>query len=127
MIKLIKLYHYSNQDFKGYVKPSFFGANSYTQNSVYESEIDRSFFYIGRGKEYFLNGTKFCYIVKIAKSKIYDLEKDIKKFKDKYCFNDILLNIKRLGYYGVKGNNGFDVVCLFKSIKYIDKRALTSG
>ena len=124
----LKLYHYSNQDFKGKIEPSFFGLNSYSKSSYRDSDIDRSFFYIGKGKEYFLNGTKFCYIVEIEQSKIYDLTKDIKNFKT-ICkdFTDILSTVKKLGYYGIKGNNGFDVVCLFKAIKYIDKRYLTTG
>ena len=127
-MKNLKIYHYSNQDFKGKIEPSYFGLNSYSKSSYRDSDIDRSFFYIGKGKEYFLNGTKFCYIVEIEQSKIYDLTKDIKNFKA-ICkdFTDILSTVKKLGYYGIKGNNGFDVVCLFKAIKYIDKRYLTRG
>jgi len=30
---MIKLYHYSQEDFKGYVKPAFFGLNNYSKNS----------------------------------------------------------------------------------------------
>jgi hypothetical protein len=122
---MIKLLHYSNKDFKGYIKPSFFGANNYTNNSARLSGVNRSFFYIGKGREYFLQGAKFCYIADIEKHKIYDLIKDKKNLKT-IClnFSDILKKVKNLGYYGIKGNNGFDVICLFKPIKYIDKRAI---
>ncbi len=41
---MIKLYHYSNNDFKGYIKPSFFGLNSYTNNSKKISGFKRIFF-----------------------------------------------------------------------------------
>ena len=124
---MIKLYHYSNSDFKGYISPKFLGTNSYSQNSVKESSIARSFFYIGKGKEYYLNGAKFCYIAYIDKFKIYDLVKDVKGFLSRYTFDDTLKKVKGLGYYGVKGNNGFDVVCLFKAIKYSDKINLTKS
>jgi len=118
----IRLYHYSNVDFKGKIEPRFFGVNHYTKNSVKEAVINRSFFYIGRGKEAFLQGCKFCYIAEIEKSKIYDLVEDKKGLKDKFCFNDLLIYVKNLGYYGISGNNGFKVICLFKGINYIDKK-----
>jgi hypothetical protein len=121
----IKLYHYSNVDFKGCIKPSFFGANSYTQHSRRESLLLRSFFYIGKGKEWFLNGAKYLYTAELEPDKIYDLNIDPKELKDKYTFSEILRRVKSFGYYGIKGNNGFDVVCLFKAIKYIDKQTLT--
>ena len=123
--KKIKIYHYSNQDFKGKIEPGYFGLNHYTKESARESDVDRSFFYIGKGREYFLQGAKFCYIAEIEQAKIYDLIKDKKNLKT-IClnFSDILKKVKNLGYYGIKGNNGFDVICLFKPIKYIDKRAL---
>jgi hypothetical protein len=121
----IKLKHYSNGDFKGYIKPDFFGLNSYTSNSARDSSIKRSFFYIGKGREYYLNGARFLYIAEIEKSKIYDLIKDDKGFLNKYTFNETLQRVKFLGYYGVSGNNGYAVVCLFKAIKYIDKKTLT--
>lgn len=125
---MLKIYHYSDKDFKGYIKPSFFGLNEYSKNSQRISDIKRSFFYLGKGKEYFLNGSKFCYIAEIAKSKLFDLtdysEKNYKKIRG---YPDIYKRIKFLGYEGVRGNNGFDVVCLFKPIKYIDKRYLTKA
>ena len=124
MNKLI-LKHYSDVDFKGYIKVDFFGLNSYTSNSARDSGIKRSFFYIGKGKEWYLNGARFLYITEIEKSKIYDLTKDSKGFLNKYTFNETLQRVKFLGYYGVSGNNGYDVVCLFKAIKYIDKKTLT--
>jgi hypothetical protein len=118
----IKLYHYSNQDFKGYIKPDFFGLNYYTKESSRESDLSRSFFYIGKGKENFLSGAKFCYIAEINPGQVYDLEKDPKCLKDSgRNFNEILIYVKKLGYIGISGNNGFKVVCLFKKIKYIDK------
>jgi len=121
----IKLYHYSNQDFKGYIKPGFFGLNHYSRESVKESGLNRAFFYIGKGKEDFLSGAKFCYIAEIEPGKIYDFEKDPKNLKDSgKNFNEILVYVKKLGYFGISGNNGFRVVCLFRDIKYIDKKIL---
>ena len=126
--KKIKLYHYSNQDFKGYIKPDYFGQNNFTKNSARLSGINRSFFYTGRGKEYFFEGVKFCYIAEIEEFKLYDIIKDEKKLikftLEKGLGNDIFSICKKLGYWGVVGNNGYDVICLFKKIKYIDKRAV---
>ena len=123
MIKTLKLYHYTNADIKGYIKPDFFGLNTYTKNSASLSDVKRSYFYIGKGKEYFLNGVTYRYTAIVEAGKIYDIDKDIKGFKNKNL-KDILLYIKNLGYYGIRGNNGFDVVCLFKRIKYIDKKEI---
>jgi len=120
----LTIYHYSSRDFKGKIDPKYFGLNSYTRESVKEAEIDRAFFYVGRGREIFLSGAKFCYIAEIEPGKIYDLEKDPKNFKEKFTFNEILTKIKNLGFYGISGNNGFKVICLFKVIKYIDKRRI---
>ena len=127
MIKTLKLYHYSQVDFKGLIRPGFFGKNCYTRNSERESGLNRTFFYLGKGKEYFLNGSKFCYIAEIEKFKLYDLIKDEKKLLEKWTFDKVLGYIKNLGYWGVIGNNCFNVVCLFRAIKYIDKRTLTKA
>jgi hypothetical protein len=123
--KKIKILHYSNQDFKGYIKPGYFGLNHYSRESVKESGLNRAFFYIGKGKEDFLSGAKFCYTAEIEPGKIYDFDRDIKDFKNSgKNFNEILLYVKNLGYFGISGNNGFRVVCLFKKIRYINKRSI---
>lgn len=124
-MRKIKLLHYSNSDFKGYIKPSFFGQNDYTRTSVKESGINRSYFYIGRGKEYFLQNTKFCYIAEIEQSKLYDIDKDVKDLENECLdFTEILQRVKNYGYRGIKGSNGFNCVCLFYPIKYIDKKVI---
>lgn len=121
--KKIEIYHYSSRDFKGYIEPKFFGLNYYTRESSRESELSRSFFYIGKGKENFLSGAKFCYIAEIDPARIYDFDRDIKDLKNSgKNFNEILLYVKKLGFFGISGNNGFKVLCLFKKIKYINKR-----
>ena len=118
------IYHYSNKNFKGAIKPSFFGLNYYSKQSSRESSIDRSFFYIGKGKESFFDGVKYKYTATIEAHKIYNLEKDIKNLKEKLSFNDILKHVKKLGYIGLSGNNGYNVVCLFYPVKYINKEVL---
>jgi hypothetical protein len=123
--KKIKILHYSNQDFKGYIKPGYFGLNHYSRESVKESGLNRAFFYIGKGKEDFLSGAKFCYIAEIEPGKIYDFEKDPKNYKNSGLnFDNILKAVKNLGYLGISGNNGFRVVCLFRAIKYTNKKIL---
>ena len=117
--------HYSDKNFKGKIEPKYFGSNSYTQNSVKEASIARSFFYIGRGREYFLNGAKYRYTAEIDNHKIYNLEIDNKNLKA-ICknFEDILKRVKFLGYRGIRGNNGYDIVCLFYPLKYTNKRVI---
>ena len=105
------------------MNPVYFGLNDYSKESIRESSISRAFFYVGKGKESFLSDSKFCYIAEIESSKIYDLEKDPGNLKNSgKNFNEILIYIKKLGYIGISGNNGFKVVCLFKKIKYTDKK-----
>lgn len=123
---MIKLYHYSNKDFKGYIKPSFFGQNDYTQNSAQLSDVNRSFFYLSsKGREIYFQGAKFCYIAEIEKHRLYDLNKDKLKLYELFDSADKL--IKKIKFYGFEGfysNNGDNVVCLFKPIKYIDKKVI---
>ena len=50
----IKLYHFSNADFSGYIKPDYFGSNNYSNASARLSNIKRSYFYLDKNKiEYF--------------------------------------------------------------------------
>ena len=122
MDKII-LYHYSNVDFKDKIKISFFGANTYTRHSRNLSIIKRSHFYLDRDKkEYFFNGVKFLYIVEINKNKLYNLNTDDLKCNSN--FNDVTdfyKFLKKQGYSGIIGYNGYNVVILFKNIKITNK------
>ena len=111
----IKLYHFSNSDFKGYIRPSFFGLNSYSRHSKRLSGVKRSYFYLNRdsGIEYFLSGCRYLYVTSIDKSELYDLESgNITKFKDIY------FTAKKLGYKGIISGN---TAVLFYPIKIIKK------
>ena len=122
---MIKIYHYSNSDFKGYIDPGFFGANSYTRNSGRISGVKRVYFYLDKNnKEYYFNGCQFLYITEIDKNKLYDIGKDILKLAGR---NDILRAIKNKGYIGIIGNNGFNCICLFKAVKIIKRLTLTKA
>jgi hypothetical protein len=125
---MIKLYHYSQADFTGHIKPSFFGSNNYTNESRDISQVKRAFFYADdKSREYFFNGSRFVYIAEINEKKVYDIVKDVLGLEN-LCYNnlkDIYTEIKRRGYRGVKGNNGFDCICLFYPVKAIDKITLT--
>jgi hypothetical protein len=126
--KMIKLYHYSNQDFKGYISPDFFGKNSYTDFSVKISSVNRSYFYMKKsGKEIYFNNCNFLYVAEIDKNKLFDIKRNslFESFDNGgWDFEKRLKKIKKLGYIGVIGDNGFKVVCLFKKIKYIDKKTI---
>jgi hypothetical protein len=123
----IKLYHYSNVDFKGYIKPDFFGNNSYTDNSKNLSNVKRSFFYTQlNNKEYFFNGARFLYIADIDKNKIYNITEDkLNLYSLNLSISEFLKKIKNKGYKGFFDNKGLKIVCIFKPIKIKSKRILT--
>jgi hypothetical protein len=122
VIKLIKLYHYSNTDFKGKVDPEFFGENSYSNNSARVSGIKRSYFYTRLGdREGFFRGCRFCYAVEVEESRLYNLIKDDLKICKDLGIKDIFYYLKKKGYIGVIGFNGFRVAELFKAVKITNK------
>ena len=123
---MIKLYHYSNADFNGYIKPKFFGNNSYSYNSARLSGIKRSYFYIeANKKESYFNGSKFLYIAKIKENQLYNLNTDIKEIvKRLKNTQDIYTEVKKKGYIGLIGNNGLPCVVLFKAVRISQKARL---
>jgi hypothetical protein len=121
---VIKLYHYSSKDFKGYIKPGFFGENNYSNNSNKISGIKRSYFYLDKtGREFYFNGVEFLYIAEIKESLLYNLSKDELKLAGRY--NDIYKELKKRGYKGVIGNNGYICGVLFYPIKIKRQERLT--
>lgn len=126
----IKLYHFSNGDFKGYIRPDFFGLNSYTDFSNKLSGVKRSYFYLEPIPfERQLEGRKFLYITEVNKNKIYDIAKDDLKLLNRYkTIYRFFQKIKSLGYIGILGHTAykFEVISLFKAIKIKDRKTLTS-
>jgi hypothetical protein len=118
----IKLYHYSNKNFEGYIKPSFFGYNNYSNNSKRISLVKRTFFYLSKNeKEDFFNIADYCYIAKINKNCLYDIEVDKNNILPFLEGQDVYAVLKAKGYKGIRGNNGCDIICLFDDVK-IDKK-----
>jgi hypothetical protein len=118
----IKLYHYSQEDFKGHIEPRFFGLNNYSRNSERLSGVKRAYFYLNRaGREYYFNGAKYCYIAEVKPSRLYDINKDPLKLAGRG--KDIFAEVKKRGYIGLIGNNGFRAGAVFYPIK-INKRLL---
>ena len=110
---MIKIYHYSQADFKGYIDPAYFGASSYSGYSKRISGVKRIYFYLdGTGREYYFEGARYLYTAEISRGRLYDLNKDILGV-DKKRIKDIYTYIKRLGYRGLIGSNGFKCVVLF--------------
>jgi len=128
MIKLI-LYHYSNTDIKGYIKPDFYGINNYTVFSVYKSAIKRSYFYLeDKPQEKIFITSKFLYTAEVLQDKIYNIIEDKLNLQEKLnTFTDILQEVKKRGYIGILGNvNGkYNIISLFKPIKIKSKINLT--
>jgi hypothetical protein len=111
---MIKIYHYSNQDFKGYIKPRFFGGNLYTSYSAKISKIKRSYFYSDISSfsiETRFLSNRFIYHSKINEKYLYNLTVEEKQ-------NDIYAWAKRNKYIGIKKDN---IVVLFYPAKIIKK------
>jgi len=124
---MIKLYHYSNTDFKGYIEPSFFGTNYYTNNDKNISGLARAFYYTKPKPEFLLNNSKYIYIIGIEQGRLYDITKDKARYIDK-AGRDIdraLKDIKR-HYRGVIYSlSNYKVICLFYSSKIKQRKVLT--
>lgn len=116
---MIKLYHYSNKDFKGYINPSYFGINNYTNNSAKISNVKRCYFYINKKeKEFFFYGTEFCYIAEIKEEVLYNLNEDsLNIVKNLKYDEDIHIELIRRGFKGLIGDNGFKCAVLFYPVK----------
>lgn len=114
----IQLYHYSNRDIKK-IKPLYFGNNLYTFNDKKACTIKRTFFYINKKfSECYFKNSKYLYIVNVYKKNLYNLQIDKLNLKKKYNGNiNGLLSYCKKHYKGIIYNIGFDVVCLFKTIK----------
>jgi hypothetical protein len=124
-MRKIKLYHYSNKNFEGYIKTNFFGENSYTSFSRKLSNLNRSHFYLNsRSKEYFFNGSRFLYIAEIKENLLYNLEKDKLKCIGKFnCVSDFFSFLIKRGFKGYTEYNGRQIVAvLFKDIKIKSKK-----
>ena len=120
---MIKLYHYSHKDFSGYIRPDYFGENNYTKTSGKISGVKRNYFYLNKtGREYYFNGVKFLYIAEIKESQLYNLNKDKLKLAGRY--NDIYKKIKKRGYKGLIGNNGYSCGVIFYPIKIKQRKKI---
>jgi len=121
---MIKIYHYSNKDFRKYIKPDYFGENHYSYNSEQLSNIKRSYFYLNKNNiEIHLKGCKFCYIAEVDKKELYDIDLDYRNFKQtSLTADDFIRKVKNNDYEGIYNNNQ---VVLFYSTKIKNKKTLT--
>lgn len=121
----MKLYHFSNEKFN-ILKPSFFGKNFYTKNDVQACNIKRSFAYdTQKPLEHSLTGTKYRYILKVDKNKIYDLDKDKERLKDKFKYDiDKILNYIKRKFYGASYTTSFKCYAIFKNVKVVKQDIL---
>jgi len=118
---MLKLYHYSNKDILGYLKPDFFGDNFYTGNSQRISNVKRLFFYTSTDRrESIFNSSKYLYTASINESKLYDLTTDKLNLAGTIK-GDIYTYFKNKGYAGLIGSIGITVICLFDKIKIEEK------
>ena len=125
MTKLI-LYHYSNEQFNGYIRPSFFGKNGFTSYSQNLCNIKRSYFYINiYEREYFFSGARYRYITDIDEKKLYNIDEDRLKIVNNKTQTDIYRYLIKKGYRGIIGTNGYKIVILFNKIKIKSQVNLT--
>jgi len=121
------LYHYSDKNIKDKIKTSYFGYNSYSNNSKKLSNIKRSYYYINSNdKEYYFNSAKYRYTVIINKNKLYNITLDKLRLVTKYNCNytKVFNYLVKRGYIGIIGNNGYNIVNLFININYKIKEIL---
>lgn len=127
---MIKLYHYSSEDFKGYIKPGFLGINTYTRNDKNISGLARAFYYTEAGAvEYLLKGSKYLYITEVEPGRIYDITKDKRGYiqRGRGDIDKALRLIKR-NYKGVIYSLGnYKVVNLFTRAKIKEVKTLTEA
>jgi hypothetical protein len=129
MIKTLKLYHYSNKNFKGFIKPGYIGENTYTRNDSNISGLARAFYYTRPGAvEYLLKGSKYLYITEVKPGDIYDLTEDKRGYliKSRGDIDKVLRIIKR-NYKGVIYSVGYKVVNLFSRAKIKQRKTLTKA
>jgi len=119
----IKLYHLSNKDIKGRISIKFFNDNLYTFNDYKISKVKRAFYYLDlKNIEYRFKNCVYLYVIEIDKKKIYNLNTDDLKLKNKFnTINDLLIYLKNnfLGAYYSIGN--LKMAVLFKGVKFKSK------
>ena len=123
----IKLYHYSNINIPDKIKIEKFGHNSFTRNDIRACNIKRAFYYIGKSKiEHMLKYSKYLYIVEVNKNKLYNLDIDKSKLKNKFTRKnldivDILKMVKYIKKRYVGAIYNKNVVSIFKDLQYTKK------
>jgi len=112
----MKIYHFSDKSFDGYINSAYFGDNYYSKSSEKISTIKRSYFYtdITINKiEWRFRSSQYLYIAEISKDLLYDLDSGRLKGNE-----DIYYLAKKVGYKGVFRDN---IVVLFDKIKILKK------
>jgi len=124
----MRLYHYSNKDFKGYIEPGYFGENTYTRNDSNISGLARAFYYTeAEPAEYLLRGSKYLYITEVEPGRIYNITEDKRGYiqQGRGDIDKALRLIKR-NYKGVIYSLGsYKVVNLFSRAKIKQRKTLT--
>lgn len=122
---MIKLYHYSNNDFKGYIKTSFYGQNYFTSNDKNITEVKRVFYYTKPEPEHLLKGSQYLYIAEIKPEVLYNISQDTKGYLKSQSIGEAVRRIKRQ-YKGIIYNIGnLEIVNLFYDVKIKDRKTLT--
>lgn len=121
----MRLYHFTDKSNLKAISPNYFGKNCYTRNDKSISNVKRAFFYDKKqAQEWLLSNTKYCYIVEVDKSKIYDITKDKNKLIGKYQDIDNLIRAIKKKYIGIKYDCGFQCYAIFKPLKVKDIKTL---
>jgi len=123
----MKLYHFSNNDFK-VLKPDFFGQNSYTQNDARYS-LPRVFCYdTAKPAEYTFKTSNFRYVIRIKDKLIYNLDNDALGLKARFSFNiDKILAFVAKRYHAIEYTTSFKTYAIFKECRIFTKEAFVIG
>ena len=123
----MRLYHFSNSDFK-VLKPDFFGQNSYTQNDARYS-LPRVFCYdTSKPQEYCFKASNFRYTIKIKDKLIYNLDNDVLGLKERFNFDiDKILSFVSKRYHAIKYTTSFKTWAIFRPYRVFTKESFVIG
>ena len=123
----MRLYHFSNNDFK-VLKLDFFGQNSFTKNDA-RYTLPRFFCYdTPTPAEHCFKASNFRYVIRIKDKLVYNLDNDVLGLKNRFNFDiDKILSFCAKKYHAIEYTTSFKTFAVFRPYKVFTKEAFTCG
>lgn len=121
------LYHFSNNNFN-LLKPDFLGHNSFSKNES-KFTLPRFFCYAEKKPcETCFNFASFRYSIIIEDKKIYNLDTDILKLKNRFNFDiDMILSFCSKKFHAIEYTTSFKTYAIFRPYKINTRENLILG